>query len=159
MTLEQSLGRRLIRVLGARQVQRRGQDVVAWAELVLSRHDSVSLAILAGLTPPWDEEEVERYLIRAAGELGFQLPSAEVLSERYAAIIAEDLLDGRLTAAEGCRELYRLCMALQCPGWLSAWIGLEDALSMAELAGWSEAGDVAQVEQEIRAEACRLLAH
>jgi hypothetical protein len=154
MSLEAPLPRNLVVALAKRRFgQGTGAEIVRWAETALERLDSVSLAILAGLTAPQNEFEVDSYLERASKALGFQLPEPDDLARLYARIIAEDIVGGSVNPFDGCRILNRLAVATeQCA--LSVWIGLDDAVYLAR-EGIHDNLD--SVESRIRAEAERML--
>src|SRR5262245_37618245 len=108
--------RKLIVALAKRQFEQcTGEEVRQWAAEVLQTHDSPTLRMLARLTPPWNEIEVDSYLARTAAELGFQIPSSDELLPLYSRIIAEDIVHGRTAPLDGCQKLCRLYTALCHP--------------------------------------------
>jgi hypothetical protein len=150
------LARRLTEILADREMGRSaGEEVVAWAEGALAAGlDSPSLRILAGLTIPQNEFEVDRYLNAVATEVGLALPKGTDLLSVRALHIAEDILSGTVTARFGAQRLYEIARATGSVSDLSVWSGLDDALAMADNGTF---GTVERVEAEIIAQAQRLM--
>lgn len=132
-----------------------GAEAAEWALATLETRDTVGLRILAGMGEPWDEGEVDRYLDRALSELGLERPPPDVLARAYARRFAEDIISGRVGPLDGARNLYEFWQALRMsPEFLEQWNGIDDAISLAQ----SGIGTLSEVEEDIRAEANRLLA-
>jgi len=106
-------------------------DVVAWAmEMLEEGYDTESLGILAGLTEPLSWQEVESYLNKAIGELGWDMPPDEESCLRaYALDVARAIIEGTVSTREGCAEIYRIWLALDYPNDLLAWSFLDEGLN------------------------------
>jgi hypothetical protein len=149
------LVRQLIGILAAREMGHgTGLGVVEWAASALAAGcDSPSLRILAGLAVPPNEFELERYLDAVATEVGLVLPKGTDLLRVRAQQVAEDIVNGTVTARIGAERLYEIAQATGSLTDLSVWSGLDDALAMADSGTF---GTVEGVEAEIVARA-RLL--
>jgi hypothetical protein len=111
------------------------------------------LRILAGLVPPWDTDEVDLFLQRTVGELGFRIPTADELARDFATEIARQIVAGAVSPEVGAGRLARLAAELGYPDWLLVWVNLEDAVYLGRE---GILGTVASAEAEIRVEADRL---
>lgn len=154
MELEPPLFRLLVTALARRQfLSPDGGELPCWAEKALESLDSPSLRILAGLTAPWNQFEIDQYLKRCSEELGWSIPSDDELPRLYAGFIAEDMLSGSLALIAGCGQLRELLTKAQRPAYLERWImigSLVEAVREGHLS-------LASVEEELRAEALKLL--
>jgi hypothetical protein len=130
------------------------QLVVNWAAHALVTHDGPSLRILAGLSSPYNEFEVDEWLVKVSKELGVLLPSSDQLLHAYCALVAEDIVNNRITPLDGCETIYGLFVMLGYPEALASWTGLDDEVQLAHA---GVRGTLADAEASIRAEAHRML--
>lgn len=104
-------------------------DYVDWAgEMLVQGYDSYSLRILAGLERSATTFEAEDYFRRAAKELGLRVPEPGAAVRAYACEIARSIVDGQVTARDGVRALYRVCLATEYERDYLIWLQLDDAL-------------------------------
>jgi hypothetical protein len=88
------------------------QDWVDWAaEAIVAGYDSQSLRILAGLEPPFDDQEINRLSNKAFIELNIVPPKRESCVPYYIAPILHQTSEGRLTQKEALVKLKDLCLA------------------------------------------------
>lgn len=117
------------------------QDFVDWAVVCLeSNMDSKNIRILASLRKPFYSSEVYDYFNRCLQDLGWTMPERQECLLEYARSIAKQILSGDLAPLEGCREIYRIVVALQYPRALMAWIYLYDGLD------WANASELQEVD-------------
>ena len=82
------------------------QDWVDWAgEAIVAGFDSQSLRILAGLQPPFDDQEINRLSNRAFIELNIISLKKEQCIPYYIALILRQTSDGKLTQKEALVKL------------------------------------------------------
>jgi hypothetical protein len=131
-----------------------GSNLVGWAINALEKgFDSLSLRLLAGLSTPTNEFEVDELLQQLDAEVGIGIPSEEQLLEVYAGLTADDIVSRRISAQEGCRRLGRLAL-LSPPKAPSEWIVLDEEL---DLAREGYVGPIDAIEERIVAAAQSLL--
>lgn len=148
--------RDLVRVLALREMGRgSAADVVQWAgDALAGGHDSPSLRVLAGLSPPLNVHEVDRHLRDATGELGVSVPDREALLALFARLVARGIVDGTVPPESGVKDIYEVFRLGGSFADLGIWTGLDDALVMARDGVF---GSVQDAENAIVQEAKRLL--
>jgi hypothetical protein len=115
-------GKRALRQLSA-------EDYVDWAvEMLVLEQDSFHLRILAGFNRRGSVFEAEDYLLRSIEELNIIEPEQEEAVRTYGCEIAQQIIDGQLTAQEGVKLLYRLCRDMDYSHEFIIWLELDDAL-------------------------------
>jgi hypothetical protein len=88
------------------------QGWVDWAdEAIIAGYDSQSLRILAGLQPPFDDQEINRLSNKAFIELNIVPLKRENCIPYYIAPILHQNSEGRLTQNEALLKLKDLCLA------------------------------------------------
>jgi hypothetical protein len=104
-------------------------DYIDWAgEMLVQGYDSYSLRILAGLECLASTFESEDYFLRASTELGLSIPDSGAAVRAYACEIAQQIVEGKVTAQDGVRALYRICLATEYDRDYLIWLELDDAL-------------------------------
>ena len=104
-------------------------DYVDWAgEMLVQGYDSRSLRILAGLDRFVSTFEAEDYFVRAITELNFILPDSDAAIRAYACAIARQIIDDQITAQDGVRALFKICIATEYAADFIIWLELDDAL-------------------------------
>jgi len=84
---------------------------VDWAtEAILAGYDSESLRILAGLEPPFDDQEINRLSKRAFNELNIIPLTKENSIPHFIAPIFRQLSNGELTRKDALLKLKDLCL-------------------------------------------------
>lgn len=132
-----------------------GDTIVDWAvAALLAGWNSPSLAILAGLSPRANEFEVDRHLADALSDLGVEVPDKAGMVRLYAVLIAEDIVSGATSPKDGCLELSKVCVEMDNSRSLVDFLGLDDALALAESRAW---GTIDEVNQDIIASAKQLV--
>ena len=133
-------------------------DHIAWAVSMLEAGvESKSICILAGLSKPLYESEVEVYFQRSFREMGWSLPEPEECLRSYVHDVAENIVSSTVPPSEGCRQIYRIVKALNYPpdmgDWIQPdmgdWIQLDDELD----AGLSNYRNKDELDKAIRDEA------
>ena len=105
------------------------EDYVDWAgEMLVAGYDSYSLCILAGLDRRASSFETENYFARALKELNLSLPDPDAAVRVYGCEIAQQILDGKITAQDGVRKLSHICVGLIYEPDFIGWYELEEAL-------------------------------
>lgn len=143
-------------ILGRRTLgQVPAADYVDWAvgQLVAGL-DSPTLRILAGLDARVTWFEAEDLFHRSLVELGVPLPDRATAVRGLACEIARDLLEGRVTLADGVRALQRLYGAAEHADY-GAWLQLDEALHDLRFRT-SQRADGVGTGEELEAEAHRL---
>ena len=104
-------------------------DYIDWAgEMLMQGLDSHHLRILAGLDNSTGLYEAEERFLRCSQELEITTPEPEIAVRAYACEIAQQLVEGRLTAREGVRALYQICLATEYDRDFLIWYYLDEAL-------------------------------
>ena len=104
-------------------------DYVDWAgEMLVQGYDSRSLRILAGLDRFASTFEAEDYFVRAITELNLTLPDSDMAIRAYACAIARQIIEDEITAPEGVRALFKICIATDYASDFIIWLELDDAL-------------------------------
>lgn len=104
-------------------------DYVDWAvEMLTESYDSHSLRILAGLDKFTSTFEAEDYFLRSLKELNLNIPDSEMAVRAYACAIAAQLIEEKITAQQGVRALYKICVATEYAPDFMIWLELDDAL-------------------------------
>src|SRR4026209_423182 len=99
-------------ILGKKALQQLSSgDYVDWAgELLVQGYYSRSLRILAGLDRFVSTFEAEDYFVRAITELNLTLPDSDTAIRAYACAIARQIVEDEITAPEGVRALFKICI-------------------------------------------------
>jgi hypothetical protein len=85
---------------------------VDWAaEAIVAGYDSQSLRILAGLQPPFDDQELNRLSNKSFSELNIVPLKKESCIPFYTTLILRKALDGQLTQREALEKLKDMCVA------------------------------------------------
>jgi len=88
------------------------QNWVDWAtEAIVAGYDSQSLRVLAGLQPPFDDQEINRLSNKAFVELNVVPLKREKCIPHYIAPIIHQTSNGKLTQKEALVKLKGLCLA------------------------------------------------
>ena len=104
-------------------------DYVDWAgEMLVQGYDSRSLRILAGLDRFVSTFEAEDYFVRAITELNLTLPDSDTAIRAYACAIARQIIEDEITARDGVRALFKICIATEYAGDFIIWLELDEAL-------------------------------
>ena len=104
-------------------------DYVDWAgEMLVQGYDSRSLRILAGLDRFVSTFEAEDYFVRAITELNLTLPDSDTAIRAYACAIARQIIEEKITAKDGVRALFKICIAAEYARDFIIWLELDDAL-------------------------------
>ena len=104
-------------------------DYVEWAtEMLTNGHDSPNLRILAGFDERGNVFEAEGYFTRALRELQIPEPDSAGKFRAYGVELAQQILDGRLSAEAGLRALYQICLTTNYARPYMIWLYLDDAL-------------------------------
>jgi hypothetical protein len=125
-------------------------EYVAWALSALeSGLDTPNLCILAGLTEPLTDWEVERYFWRTLTDLKIdlpdELPSDDVLRWRLMCQTAHNVVTGAVLPRQGCTEIYNLSATFSGSGIEELdWWGLLDdgcweSLDLSNATDWDSA--------------------
>lgn len=103
-------------------------DYVDWAgEMLMQGYDSHHLCILAGLDNSTSFYEADERFLRAARELGFDVPDSEKAVRLYACETAQQIIEGQLTGHEGVRSLSKICRDTTYHPDFIAWYYLDEA--------------------------------
>lgn len=101
-------------------------------ELLENGYDSENIRILAGLDHD-DSWAVDQYFGMAAHELGIDMDAGpEKLLQKYAASVAEKVIDGQMVPENAVHIMYNLYMAADYDRRYSIFMELDDALSSLE---------------------------
>ena len=85
---------------------------VDWAaKAIVAGYDSQSLRILAGLRPPFDDQELDRLSSKSFSELNIVPLKRESCVPFYTTLILRKAFDGQLTQREALAKLKDLCLA------------------------------------------------
>jgi hypothetical protein len=110
------------------------QDWVDWAsEAIVAGYDSQSLRILAGLQPPFDDQEINRLSNRTFSELSIIPLKKENCIPYYIALILRQTSTSKLTQKEALVKLKDLCLATNYEKLLMDFYLLHYALSDLEI--------------------------
>src|SRR5215510_6877242 len=115
----------------ARQAFQRllSEDYVDWAgEMLVEGYDSHSLRILAGLDRRASAFETEHYFARVLKELNLNPPDPDTAVRAYGCDIARQIIEGKITAHNGVRELARICVGMCYERDFIGWYELDDIL-------------------------------
>ena len=129
-----------IRVLGQAAINSiGGKYKIEWAtRLILEGIETEALMILASMSYPLNDFEIEEYFNRALGDLGIERPSSTYSIWRYAELIAREAIHGKITPSEAAFLLKELNIPLDYPEHLSAFVELDDAWYCEAIKGYSE---------------------
>lgn len=123
--MNEPLQDRLIDALVARECgETPAEEMVDWAVLALQAgEDTPTLREIAGLAPgEVGVFEIERYLTRAASELGIQTPTGDALRRAYIPVACRALLRGELSEREALERIHsRVVSPLGHPEDLMRW--------------------------------------
>lgn len=98
------------------------RDFSDWAVSCLEQDlDTKSIRILSSMFEIDSISEIDDYFHRALNELGWNFPKREECLERYAKLIARQILDADITPTFGCGEIQNIYYALEYPDYLSNW--------------------------------------
>ena len=120
----------LTSIFGKRALQQlSADDYAAWAvEMLAHGYDSRSLRILAGLDKFASTFEAENYFARSLAELNLTPPDSDTAIRAYACEIARQIIEDKITAKDGVRALYSICIATEFAGEFIVWCELDEAL-------------------------------
>ena len=120
----------LTAIFGKKALQQlSSRDYVDWAgEMLVQGYDSRSLRILAGLDRFASTFEAEDYFGRAITELNLTLPDSDTAIRAYACAIARQIIEDKITAQDGVRALFKICIAADYAPDFIIWLELDDAL-------------------------------
>jgi hypothetical protein len=105
-------------------------DYVDWAgEMLVKDYDSYSLRILAGLDRFASTYEADDYFLRSVKELNLSVPDSETAIRVYACEIAQRIIEDKITAQQGVRALFLICIAIEYERNFIVWFELDDALA------------------------------
>jgi hypothetical protein len=148
--------RRFVRLLGQRRFGlASGSGLVDWGvDALVAGWESQSLNVMAGLSKPPNEFEVDEYVERMMKELGVQMPEEHEFAKLYGMAVARDMLAGKTTPYEGAGELRNLWVRTGHPEHLVPWAMYEEKYDLARDRVY---GEVADVGRDILDEARRML--
>jgi hypothetical protein len=117
-------------IFGKRTLKQLSAEVyVDWAvEMLVQGQDSFHLRILAGLDRSGSVFEAEDHFLRSIKELGIAEPEQEEAVRAYGCEIAQQIIDGQLSAQEGVKTLYSICLDMDYSRDFIIWLELDDAL-------------------------------
>jgi hypothetical protein len=117
-------------IFGKRAVQNIfAEDYIDWAgEMLVQGYDSPRLRILAGLDRQGSVFEVEEYFLHSINELTIIEPESKAAVRAYACEIAQQIINGQLTAQQGVRALYQVYRNTEYDSDYVIWLELDDAL-------------------------------
>lgn len=120
----------LTAIFGQRALQQlSADDYAAWAgEMLVEGYDSRSLRILAGLDKFASTFEAENYFARSLAELNLTPPDSDTAIRAYACEIARQIIEDKITAQDGVRALFQICIATDYAADFIIWLELDDAL-------------------------------
>lgn len=120
----------LTAIFGQRALQQlSADDYAAWAgEMLVEGYDSRSLRILAGLDKFASTFEAENYFARSLAELNLTPPDSDKAIRAYACEIARQIIEDKITAQDGVRALFQICIATDYAADFIIWLELDDAL-------------------------------
>lgn len=120
----------LTAIFGQRALQQlSADDYAAWAgEMLVEGYDSHSLRILAGLDKFASTFEAENYFARSLAELNLTPPDSDTAIRAYACEIARQIIEDKITAQDGVRALFQICIATDYAADFIIWLELDDAL-------------------------------
>jgi hypothetical protein len=146
--------RRLLRILGQRAIgATNGSDLVRWAEQALEGGDDfLMLRVIAGLSSPVNEFELDQYVRQLYDEIGVAGQFGDQLLLEYAQVLAADVLACAISIEEGTRRLRDVALRTRSPTIIN-WIYLEEELDRSNFRG----SGIQDVEAKIRLAATRLL--
>ena len=115
-------------LLGRRSLNHaEAQDHVQWAEnLFLEDIDSTSVNFLAGLEPPFNWFDVDKYFQRALKELQVAIQPKDDLIHEYAREVAKYLIDGKVAPTDGLNILYQICIDTEYDSQYECWSIFDD---------------------------------
>jgi hypothetical protein len=96
--------------------------------MLVRGYDSRSLRILAGLNRSGSTFEAEGYFDRSIAELNLTPPDPDAAIRAYACAIARQIIEEEITAPEGVRALFKICIATDYASDFIIWLELDDAL-------------------------------
>ncbi len=106
-----------------------GGDYVDWAgEMLVHDYDSYSLRILAGLDKRATAFEAEHYFARVLKELNLNPPALHAAVRAYGCEIARQIIEDKITAQDGVRKLYQICIGTDYSRDFIGWYELDDIL-------------------------------
>ena len=125
-----NMNRETIRLLAEKYMVLANHEQFAdWAVSCLEAGlDTKSIRILASLQKPMFPTEVVDYFYRSLKELGWNFPEPKDCVIEYARFIAEEILCGKVSPVEGCRQIYKVVLFLEYPPELMSWLYLDEGL-------------------------------
>lgn len=116
-------------IFGRRAMNRiTAADYIVWAtDMLTTGHDSPNLRMLAGLDEYGSVFEAEDHFARALRE--FQIPEPDLASKlrAYGLDLAQQILEGKLSAESGVKALFHVCLATNYERDYVIWLHLDDA--------------------------------
>ena len=91
-------------------------------------YDSRSLRILAGLDMFASGFEAEAYFLQSIAELNLTPPNPDRAIRAYACEVARRIIEDKITAEQGVRTLFEICIAAEYAQDFIIWLSLDDAL-------------------------------
>ena len=105
------------------------ENYVEWAlELLEQTHDSPSLRILAGLSPPLNSFEIQGYFKKSLKELHIDEPSESDAINNYSIHLCERIIFGSIEPVTGMKALYGIFIHLNYRSDYIVWLELSDAV-------------------------------
>jgi hypothetical protein len=127
---------------------------VDWAVSMLQAgHDTLHLAILAGMTEPFNQFEMIAIVDKALAELGYDWSDTEIVLRHYVADVLQRMLAGQITSRDALRGLMELCVELGYPADLYKFYLLyfaQDDLRMSEVQWYWPDATREDIEEVIR---------
>jgi hypothetical protein len=105
------------------------KDFSDWAIYCLEQGiDSKNIRILASMFNTQSISEVKTYFIRSLDDLNLNYPIAEKCLPEYANLIAKQILDKKIEAIKGCREIYKVYRELNYDKQFQNWDFLDGGM-------------------------------
>lgn len=115
-----------------------GEHKIAWAMRLLEQDiESEAVAILAGISNPINEFEVDEYFIKALSDLSIERPPYAEALWGYTKAVATEVINGVQSPDEGVSLIYEIYICLNYPDQLSAFTELNDEWLCECIMGWS----------------------
>ena len=105
-----------------------GQEVVSdWAVRCLEKgFDSKSLRMLASMNNAYSSSELDEYLKRSLKELGWDKIKEQDYLMRYAEILAQEILEGKIDPLKAALLIYDILKDLDYPPELQGFIEIDE---------------------------------
>lgn len=104
------------------------RDFPDWAVSCLEQDlDTKNIRILASMFEANSLSEIDMYFRRSLAELGWKFPEEKECLEKYAKLIAQQILDKTIFPKDGCRKIYEISTVLEqidYPSPFMNWSGL-----------------------------------